>query len=57
VSVWEAWTGLTWLRIGTGGSTVVNAVMKLMVSQSARNLLTSLGLDRFSRRNLLHRVS
>jgi hypothetical protein len=26
-----AWTGLIWLRIGTGGMAVVNAVMNLRV--------------------------
>jgi hypothetical protein len=26
-----AWTGLRWLRIGTGGGSVVNAVMSLRV--------------------------
>jgi hypothetical protein len=54
---WEAWTGLIWVRIGTGGCSVVNAVLKLLVSQSAGNFLTSLGLVTFSRRNLLLRVS
>jgi hypothetical protein len=28
---WGAWTGSIWLRIGTGGGAVVNAVMNLCV--------------------------
>jgi hypothetical protein len=28
---WGAWTGLLWLRIGTGCRTLVNAVMNLRV--------------------------
>jgi hypothetical protein len=27
---WEAWTGLIWLRIGTGGA-VIKAVINLLV--------------------------
>jgi hypothetical protein len=29
--VWGAWTGLSWLKIGTGGGALVNAVMNLGV--------------------------
>jgi hypothetical protein len=28
---WGAWTGLIWLRIGTGGGVLVSAVMNLRV--------------------------
>ena len=28
---WGAWTGSVWLRVGTGGGAVVNAVMSLRV--------------------------
>jgi hypothetical protein len=31
-SVGRAWTGLTWLKIGTSGWLLVNAVMELRVS-------------------------
>jgi hypothetical protein len=37
----EAWTGLLWLRIGTGFPALVNAVMNLQVPQNAVNFLTS----------------
>jgi hypothetical protein len=36
----ETWTGLIWLRIGTG-SVLVNAGMKIRVSQNAENFSTS----------------
>jgi hypothetical protein len=32
------WTGLVWLRIGTGGKALVNAVMNLRVPQDAGKL-------------------
>jgi hypothetical protein len=28
---WRTWTGLVWLRIGTGGKAVVKAAMNLLV--------------------------
>jgi hypothetical protein len=37
-----AWTGLSWLRIGTyGGRALVNAVMNLRVPQNAGDFVTS----------------
>jgi hypothetical protein len=30
-----AWTGLSWLRIGTGGGALVNAVMNLRIPSNA----------------------
>jgi hypothetical protein len=38
---WAAWTGLSWLRIGTGGGLFVNAVMNVRVPQNAGSFLTS----------------
>ena len=35
------WAGLIWLRIGTGGVAVMNAVMNLRVPQNVGDLLTS----------------
>jgi len=35
------WTGLSWLRIGTGGGQSVYAVTNLRVPQNAGNFLTS----------------
>jgi hypothetical protein len=40
VDGWGAWTGLIWLRIGTGGG-LVFAVMNLRVPYNARNFFTS----------------
>jgi hypothetical protein len=37
----KAWSGSIWLRIGTGGEVVVNAVMNFEVPQNARNFLIS----------------
>jgi len=37
---WGAWTGLLWLRTGTGGGAFVNAVMNFRVPLNAGNLLT-----------------
>jgi hypothetical protein len=34
----ELWTGLVWLRIGTGGQAFVNSVMNLRVPLNAGNL-------------------
>ena len=38
---WGAWTGLVWLRIGTGCGTPVNAVVNLWVPLYVGNFLTS----------------
>jgi len=36
-----AWTGSSWLKIGTGGGAFVNALMNLRVPQNTGNFLTS----------------
>ena len=48
------WAGSSWLRIGTGGQALVNAVMNLRVSLNVGNFFTSRKPVRFSRRTLLH---
>jgi len=47
-----AWTGLIWLRRGTGAGIFMKEVMNFLVPYNARNFFTS-----FSRRALLHGVS
>jgi hypothetical protein len=54
---WMEWTGLTWLRTGTGDVVPVNAVMNLLVPSNAGKFLASLEPVSFSRRTLLHSVS
>jgi len=54
---WGAWTGLLWLRTGTGGGAFVNAVMNFRVPLNAGNLLTRGKPVSFSRTTLLHGVS
>jgi hypothetical protein len=49
-----AWVGLVWLRIGTSGRALVNAVMNIRVIKNAEKFLTSSEPVSFSRRTLLH---
>ena len=30
ILIWRAWTGSSWIRIGTGGGALVNAIMTLL---------------------------
>jgi hypothetical protein len=46
---WKAWTGLIWLRIGTGGD-LLKAVMNICVPQNAETFLTILKPVSLSRR-------
>ena len=48
---------IIWLRIGTGGGAVVNAVMNLRVPQNSGDFSTSREPASFSRRTVLRGVS
>ena len=53
----EAWTGLLWLVIGTGGGFSVNAVMNFGVPYNSGNFLIRRETVSFSRRALLLELS
>jgi hypothetical protein len=53
---WIAWTGLIWLRKGTGES-LVNSVTNVQVPKNTRNFLISLDPISFLKSTLLHGVS
>jgi hypothetical protein len=50
------WTGLVWLRIGTGGE-LVNSVLNLQVPYNAGKLSSSLTTGDLSSSAQLHKVS
>jgi hypothetical protein len=51
------WTGLVWLRIGTGGELFVNSVMNLRVPRNAGKLSSGLTSSGLSSSAQLHIVS